>query len=303
MGVIYGLVIRILGGITQLESAFHIYSITFIWITPIIIGLCPIVFPSNALYKSKTKLFFYPIITIVLFLITALITRIEDMVCLLIIGLPFLVGAGLVGLLMGTIIKKRINNKKLYSILLIPFILNPIENILPNKREVYTTSATIIIDQSKEVIFPNILEVPYISDEEYTNGFYQHIGIPRPIHAKIVKQDKQYYRIGYFTDGLELHEYISEIKPLEFVNFKIDLTQSKLRNTPTDQHILKSKYFHFENISYRLTPISENKTKVSLHCEYSIESKMNFYANFWAKSIIHDFEVRLLKTIKHKLEK
>ncbi|WP_276682363.1 hypothetical protein [Empedobacter brevis] len=99
LGAIYGLLIRILGDQENLEDFYNIYSISFLWITPIIIGLFPILFSSNEIYKSKIKLFFYPIITVILFFIIALITRMEDLVCLLIIGLPFLIIAGIIGLL------------------------------------------------------------------------------------------------------------------------------------------------------------------------------------------------------------
>ncbi len=115
--------------------------------------------------------------------------------------------------------------------------------------------------------------------------------------------ENQTFRIGHFTDDLKLFEYVTEIRENEFVNFKIDLSKSQLRATPTDQHLLKSNYFNFENISYTLEYISDNETKIILNCEYKIDSKMNFYANFWAKSIIGDFEERLLNSLKLKLEK
>lgn len=111
------------------------------------------------------------------------------------------------------------------------------------------------------------------------------------------------HRIGHLTDNLKLYEFVSDIKTNEFVNFKIDLSKSQLRNTPTDQHLLKSHYFQFENINYTLIELSKNETKVILNCDYKIDSKMNYYANFWAKSIIVDFEKRLLNSLKIKLEK
>lgn len=302
LGVLYGLLIRMISGEGYFEYLYNIYSISFIWITPMIIGLFPILFANTEIYKSKWKLFFYPVITILLFLISALLTRIEDLVCLLIIGFPFLIAAGIIGIIMGLFVKNRIKNKALYSILLLPLVLNPIENALPNKTETFTVSTAIIINTTKETIFPNLLEVPTISENEYSGGFFQKIGIPRPVESKIFKTESQLYRIGVFTDNLKLYETVSEIKPNEFVNFKIDLNKSTLRNTPTDQHLLKNDYFDFENINYTLIPMSNNKTKVILNCEYTLRSKMNSYANFWAESIIKDFEERLLTAIKHKLE-
>src|SRR5690606_40604559 len=119
------------------------------------------------------------------------------------IGLPFLLVAGVIGLLLGAFVKDRIKDKKLYSIILIPLLLNPIENLIPNKEEVYSVSSEIVINKNKAVIFPNLLSVPTISDDEYKNGFYQKIGIPRPINSEIFTNENQMYRIGHFTDRSE----------------------------------------------------------------------------------------------------
>ena len=109
-------------------------------------------------------------------------------------------------------------------------------------------------------------------------------------------------RIGKFTDDLELFEYVTELEENKYVNFKIDISKSKLREKPTDQHVLKGNYFKFENINYRLEKINSTQTKITLSCEYQINSKLNWYGNFWAESIIHDFEKRLLQSLKLKLD-
>jgi hypothetical protein len=227
----------------------------------------------------------------------------EDFLCVLIISLPFLLVAGITGLLVGTTIKKRKINKKLYSIVFLPLLLNPIENLLPNRLETFRVENKVVIEQSSEVIWKNILEVPEILDNEYSHGFFNRIGVPRPIKSKLHHSGKEFCRIGYFSEGLQLVETIDQIEENRFVNFKIHIDKSILRNKPTDQHLLKSNYFSFENIAYQLIPIGKKRTALILSCEYRIESKMNGYANFWAKRIIQDFEVRLLQALKMKLEK
>lgn len=299
-GVIYGLIIRMLG--EYFHDFYSIYSISFIWITPIMIGLFPILFSSTQLYKSKLKLFLYPILTVLLFMLTALIIQIEDLVCLLIIGWPFLLTAGIVGLVIGSVVKDKVDSKKMYSILLLPLILNPIEHAIPNKAETFKVESSIVVHLTPEELFPNLLEVPVISENEYEPGFYQTIGVPRPVKSEIKIDNGRIHRIGTFTEGLKLYEEITALDENRFVNFKIDLQKSQLRNKPTDQHLLKSSYFNFENISYTLIPVAENQTKIVLSCDYQINSKMNLYANYWAENIIKDFEIRLLNALKFKFE-
>lgn len=302
LGVIYGLVFRLIVDIDYLDGLYNLYSITFVWIVPILVGLLPIIFSSNKLYLSPFKLFFYPIITVFLFLIVTLIVKLEDIFCLFIIGIPFFIAAGVAGVLLGSFVKDKVVNRKIYSLFLLPLILNPIENLFPNTSEEFSVEHSIIINKSRSDVFPNLLEVQTINEEQYGNGFFQLVGIPKPINSKIYKSNEENYRLGFFTDNFKLYESIAELKENEFVSFQIHLDKSQLRNKPTDIHLIKSDYFKFGKISYKLIEIDHNKTKVILSCDYILDSKMNSYANFWAESIIIDFEKRLLKSIKKNIE-
>lgn len=142
-----------------------------------------------------------------------------------------------------------------------------------------------------------------LKEDEYQSGFFQTIGIPRPLYSKLEIKNGKEYRVGYFSDNFKLYESVDEVRENEFVNFKIHIDKSELRDKPTDRHVLEGNYFKFKNISYTLIPIDENSTEVILFCNYSLNSKMNGYANFWANQIIKDFEVRLLNALKAKFEK
>lgn len=302
LGIIYGLFFRLISGIESLDGFYNVYSITFIWVIPTLIGLFPIMFSSSKLYQSPLKLFLYPVITICLFLITTLVTGLEDIFCLFIIGIPFFIAAGVIGILLGIYMKDKIINKKVYSIFLLPLILNPVENLIPNKSEEFKVEHSILINRKKSDIFPNLLEVQSINEKQYGNGFFQIIGIPKPLNSKMYNDSENSYRIGYFTDDFKLYESIDELIENEFVSFQIHLEKSQLRNKPTDLHLVQSNYFEFGKISYKLVRVSENSTKVVLTCDYTLNSKMNTYANFWAEKIISDFEKRLLKAIKSNME-
>jgi len=232
----------------------------------------------------------------------ALSKGLEDWLCILILCFPFLAAAGFTGLILAPIIKKR-KSKKMYSILLLPLLLNPIESYFPNHKEYYTVETALEIAANQQTVWNNLIEVPAISDDEFEAGILNFIGVPRPIKSKMETVDGQEYRIGYFSDDLKLYETISQIEPLNYLEFEIHIDKSELRNLPTDNHLLNSDYFHFEHISYRLIKTNVGSTELTLKCDYNLNSKMNGYANFWAEQIIRDFEVRLLNSLKLKIEK
>lgn len=306
LGALYGLGVRFLlnpieNSTSEIYDYYNIYTISFIWILPIAISIVPIIFAKNEILESKWKQFVFPFLSVLLFFVFTLSSGIEDWLCILIIAFPFLLMAGVVGLILGPIIKKRRSNE-LYSIVLLPFILSPIESIVPNVTDHFKVESEIVIETDKQTIWENLIEVPEIKDDEYNKGIFNYIGVPRPIKSKLEIINGKEYRIGYFSDELKLYETISRVEPLKLVEFSIHIRESELRDVPTDKHLLKSNYFSFENISYELREISPNKTKLILCCEYTLGSKMNGYANFWAERIIRDFERRLLNSLKLKIE-
>lgn len=304
LGAMYGYCYRLLCGTEKADAIYDysIYSISFIWILPIAISIIPILFAKKEILASKWKQFLFPFCSVLLFFLLALSRGLEDWLCILIIAFPFLLTAGITGLLVTSLIKDR-NSKKLYTIILLPLLLNPLESYLPNQKESFLVEKSITIDAKKETVWGNLIEVPEIKNEEFNPGFYNFIGVPRPVKSELKTIDDQEYRIGHFTDGLKLYETISQIDTNHFVAFNIHLNKSKLRDLPTDQHLLNSNYFNFETISYQVVELESNRIKLILRCKYNLNSKMNTYANFWAKEIITDFEERLLEALKLKIER
>lgn len=304
LGAIYGYCYRLIcgkEGVNGIYENYNIYSISFIWVLPIVIAIIPILFAKKEIIESKWKQFVFPFLSVLLFFVFTLSSGIEDWLCILIIAFPFILTAGIIGLILGPIIKKR-NSNKLYSIILLPFILSPIETLIPNKSEYFSVESKIIIEADKQTVWDNLIEVPEIKDKEYDKGFFNYIGVPRPIKSELEIINGKEYRIGYFSDELKLYETLSKVEPLRYVEFNIHISESELRDLPTDRHLLKSDYFSFDRISYELREISPNMIELILSCDYTLDSKMNGYANYWAEKIIKDFENRLLSSLKSIIE-
>ncbi len=305
LGALYGITFRLLCGAGNdflIYKYYNLFSITFIWVLPIVISLIPILFLNRKETLSTTDSFIYPVLSVLLFFLIALSTGIEDWLCILLLCFPFIFGAGIVGIFVSLIRKNR-SSKKLRSVLLLPFVLGPIESFLPIKTEMYQVESSVIVNAPDHQVWRNLLEVPEIADSEYQNGFFNFIGVPRPIKSELKSIDGEVYRVGHFTDGFKLYETVSQQDSLTFLEFKIHIDKSELRDLPTDRHLLQSDYFKFDQISYRLTQLEDGKTKLALNCDYRIKSNMNGYANFWAESVLSDFEARLLEVLKRKIER
>lgn len=92
LGAIYGFAYRLLCervGVSSLYDELNVYSITFIWGLPLVIGMIPIVFTPKEWLEARWKQFFYPVFSVLLFFIFTLSSGLEDWLCILILCFLF----------------------------------------------------------------------------------------------------------------------------------------------------------------------------------------------------------------------
>lgn len=296
LGIVYGLLARLGFGQTTALA-----SVSFLFIVPTILGMIPLMFVDANKLKSYQEVIFIPWLTIIAFFMTMFILGIEDFMCLLILAMPFFILATIGTFIYRIVlINKEKNKNKLRSIVLLPLLLAPIENLIDNPSEIYHITSELIIDVPPELIWSNIVEVKTIQQEEYHSGFFNSIGIPRPISASVSKKDIGGERIGNFEGGLRFIETITTYEENKKVAFDITIDEATVRDKVFDQHVLNGDYFSFVNATYELQLLENNQVKLSLTSAYQLNSKINFYGKFWGDLILKDFQDRLLNVIEYR---
>ena len=130
--VVYAMLVRIIFGM-KLESwddFFSVMSTTFLFILPTIIGALTVYLSSQEKAKNIAYRIFTPWIPILIFLVLTLALAIEGWACWLMILPVFLLTASIGGLFGGYLKTQKRNDRLNVSILvLIPFLLGPIESL------------------------------------------------------------------------------------------------------------------------------------------------------------------------------
>lgn len=304
LGALYGLLLRLIFTFTDKDIfGFSLFSITFIWIVPIVIGIIPIFFTTNAQIEKIKFSILNPALTVLIFFAFALITGIEDILCLFIITLPFMLGAMVGGFIFSTILKNYRKRKGIiYSIILIPFLSTAVENQFETPYNIYRVETSVVVNTSKSNIWKNIIRVNKIKEHEYKKGFFNYAGIPRPFCAELDKDTVGAIRIGYFEGGLTFQETVTKWEQNNNISFDITVIPTSIRTTAFDQHVLKGNYFRFLNASYKLEKLDNDKTVLILSSSYALNTKINSYASFWGRQLLKDFQNRLLQVIKNRSE-
>jgi hypothetical protein len=305
IGSVYGLTMRVFFG-EDLKgfSMADLFSVTFVWIVPIIIGITPLIFASKEQLTKNIYRLGTPILTVFLFFLYCFITRLEDIICLVIISIPFLISAALGGFIFSQIILKyRRRNGIMFSLLFVPFLSGSIEEQLPTPTKVYEVKTGVIINSTLNNVWENIVRVKQINESEYNKGFFNFAGIPRPLYAELDKDTIGATRIGYFEGGLIFKEKVINWNRNKNVSFDITVIPSSIRKNIFDQHILKGGHFKFLNATYDLRHISKNKTELILTSSYQLDTKINIYGSYWGDKLLTDFQERLLEVIKGRCDR
>ncbi|MBD0256608.1 MAG: hypothetical protein ICV83_12890 [Cytophagales bacterium] len=304
-GACYGFLMRIIFNSTSRPKAIYefadLFSVTFIWIVPVLIGITPMLFATREQLKSTRYLFTRPVFTVFLFFVIAYITRIEDIICLLIVAAPFMTGALLGGLLFSELILKyRKRNGMMYSVLLIPLLAGFVEEQLGTRPDTYRVRTAVVVDAPPDRVWENIVRVKRIGEHEYTKGFFNHIGNPAPRYAELDRDTLVATRTGYYEVGLVFREKVTGWNKYRRVAFSIHIVPGSIRHTVFDQHVLKGSHFRFVSAAYELQPLNSRQTLLVLSSAYELDTRINGYAAFWGDILLSDFQERLLAVIKNR---
>ena len=305
LAALYGLLLRILFEFfSKPEHIYNIFGITFLGVVPVIIGIIPLFFASDKQLEATWYPVFRPALAVIVFFICCLSGGLEDLLCILVISLPYLIAAVVGGILARMfIVKNRKKKGRLYTILLLPLLLGPLEEQFDSPLRSYTVVSRITVDAKPEAIWINIIRVPEIGKDEYRPGFFNYAGIPRPLYAELDKDTLHATRTGHFEGGLKFVERVIAWEKNRHIAFDITVVPSSIRRTVFDQHMLKGDHFKFLNASYTLKPLPDGKTELILSSSYQLKTKINAYGDFWGGQLLSDFQERLLQVVRKRCEK
>jgi hypothetical protein len=298
IGVAYGLVTRLVFG----EQA-TLASVTYLLVTPTILGAVPLMFASDTTLRSYKSLIFLPWVTVVGLALTLAAVRLEGVMCLVILAAPFVL-LGTLGAFVYRLLRMRARARRAIApaLLLFPFLLSPLEQAIESPSRVYRVASNVVVRAPADVIWANVIRVAEITPAEYTPGVFHRLGIPRPIEAELLGEGPASRRIGHFEGGLEFAETITEWMPHRRVAFSIEVAPETVRRVVFDQHVLRGSYFKFIDAAYEIEPVGGGAHRLRLISRYRLTSKVNLYGKLWGDAILEDFQDRLLAVIRARCE-
>lgn len=303
VGVGYALIARLYLAGTGLVS------VTYMFVLPVAIGAIPVLLSLPTLAAGRPWVRPYrmwilvPWITVLGFFLAAWALDLEDILCLLIMGAPFILLSTLViFLVVLSNIRRERRRSAALCIAALPFLIAPLEARLADVEEVRTVRTEVTVRAAPDVVWGHVIRVQPITAEEAGTTWLDRIGIPRPIEAVLEGEGVGALRVGRFETGLRFVERVTDWEEDRRIRFEVAIDRATLRDRIFDRHVLEGDRADIVSAGYTITPLGDGRVRLELSSAYWLRTRLNWYAGWWGDRIVRDFQERLLGVIRTRLE-
>jgi len=298
--LITGVIVGLIG--SKLVIPFLSYaSITCLFAIPVVLGVVPLTGGLAFKQISNRRVLTGALLTVSLFFLTLFLLFFIDLIGFIILSVPYFLIGTISALIFRNLIPEHGNSYlKLLIVLLSAITMSWIEHGIKRPSKVYTITNEVVVTATAQTIWDNIVEVGAIESHEYHSGFFNRIGIPRPVKATVNKKEVGGQRVGNFEGGLKFLENITQYEAFKTVSFDIKIDPRSISPKVFDLQIFTGNYFSFIDATYQLTDLQNGQIRLSLSSSYRLTSTVNFYGKIWGNLILSDFQSRLLNVIKNR---
>lgn len=301
-GAFYGVFLRYIFDVIP-SSVEGPMSAAFLIGTPFIAGALTIYGHRDRVLKI-TQMIFLPWVTTLLLLLGTAITFLEGAICIAIMTPLFLFLSSLGGLIMGGCLTiRRRNTKPLLSVAVLPFVILFAEGSMPLTEHQLQLTESVIVEASAERIWNEIVSAKEIKPDELPVSLSHLIGVPKPLEGINRHTDGTEIRYSIWEKGVNFEAVVLERELYQRIKWQYVFNENSFPKGSMDDHVaIGGKYFDLHDTEFRLTPITEDKTELTIYASYRINSAINFYAVPASRFLGADFMRTILGLYKHRSE-
>jgi hypothetical protein len=300
-GAAYGIAARVLAeGPTSFRELFGVMTLGFLIVVPVVLGYLTV---REIESPSRLVCFFAPWPTCMVTLLVALLLGMEGMICI-VLALPVILPLSSFGGFIGGSGRVRRTPGALPVLLLLPYVVAPLEHGRDLPFRLATTRTTIDVAAPVQTIWPLVASVDSIRPTEERPALYTLIGFPHPVSAVIDRHGVGGVREARFTKGLRFTERVTDWRPGHRFSFTIKANTAEIPSTTLDEHVtVGGPYFDVLQGTYELVPLPDGKVRIVLTSEHRLSTPFNAYAVLWTQAIMRSIQSNILDIIKARAER
>lgn len=304
---VYGLIIRL--AFEFFGAGWEIMSLSFLVLTPAIIGFLTVFLLPATKVTNVRSAFFIPWLTSLAILVITVVFAVEGTICWLMIY-PFFASLTGVGGIMALYVKQSRGEKKdqqnglsISLLILLPLVAGYIEHDRLAANEIQSTSSEILINAPTAQVWQTLTKAGSIPAQQHQSGLTTAIGFPR--YVKTVQEPLAVgaHRVAYYEKGLFFNETIKQYEPNELLVLSVKTDPTKISPKVMDEHIIiGGKHFNLLEDRYQLQTIGKNQCKLILSSSFTICTPINWYSGIWAKFLMNDILKAQLQLVKSRAQ-
>lgn len=194
------------------------------------------------------------------------------------------------------------NRANVIALAALPFAMIYAEEMAPPAWQDEYVTRSIELSAPASEVWPMLASIPDIDPVEGTNTFtHDWLGIPRPSDAQLVERDGELVRKARWGEHVQFEEIVTEIRPGESMNWRFAFPDTSVQDH-TDRHVSPDgEMLKIVGGGYRLTPMADGKTRLTLTTHYRMRSRLSWYFGWWGDQMLGDVERNVLAIIEHRV--
>jgi hypothetical protein len=241
---------------------------------------------------------------ITLMLVAGAVVLREGSICLA-MAAPIFYGVGMIaGAVTGAVLRSGRNGPKvLPAVALLPLLAMPLEHQIAYPQATGSVVTKVVINAPPAAIWRNTVDIPAIQPSELRPTFSHTIlGVPEPIEARLKGSGPGAVRDMKWRRGLHFQEQITTWQEGQLLGWRFHFSPDSIP-LAFERHInLDGDYLKLVSGDYRLTPLGDGRTQLTLTTRYWIRTPVNLYCHGWAHIFLNDIQGAVLRVIKSRAE-
>jgi uncharacterized protein YndB with AHSA1/START domain len=310
LGLLYGLGCRLIfdskpGGGRGYGNVFAGVSLAFLFLVPFALGALTAALAPRDTKQPWLYWLLMPWVSTALLLLSTFALAWEGIICLVMASPIMFLMAMLGGLVVGFVITRRqrpMPPAAIASCIVLPFVWAPLEAQLPRPDGLRTVTTVVDIAAPPEAVWRQVVRVPLITEDEQTSGFFQAIGIPKPLEATLSHDGVGGLREARFAGGIRFHENVTEWEPNARLGFTIEVDPDTITAAVLDDHVrVGGEYFDvvFGRFDLKRTATG---TRLTLESRHQLRTTFNAYAGLWTDAVMSDIQGNICRVIRSRSE-
>ncbi|MES2262312.1 MAG: SRPBCC family protein [Pseudomonadota bacterium] len=305
IGAAYGLAFRFGLAHPDVHPVIGTISAAFLYVCPFSVGAIAVLWGAErGTQITIPRQAGMAISAMALFLLAMFVTFLEGLICIVLV-VPVFMAASVVGGLVGGVVHNygRMNRSTLPALALLPFLVGPLENLMPPQHSEQSVTNTIHITAPPEAVFDRLADVRNIKPDELGFTFVHLIGLPKPLEAQMNGSGPGSVRTSRWEKHVWFQEVITESDKPRALRYRFVVPKGAIPRAALDEHVeINGEYFELVDGGFTLEPALDGGTDLSLTTRFINKSRLKVYGNLWGSLVLKDFHRSILGLMKSRSE-